>query len=134
MAASYLLDTNAVIAALKGSASIANRMARLAPSRLHLSAIVLAELEAGAKKSNDPAKVRAAVVELAGHFEPLPFDADAAQAYGRIRAALERKGHPIGPMDGLIAAQALSRGLVLVTDNEREFKRVPGLHCENWQR
>ena len=62
----------------------------------------------------------------------LPFDADCAIVYGRIRAALQRKGSPIGPMDMLIAAQALAAGLVLVTDNLREFRRVPGLQCENW--
>ena len=64
----------------------------------------------------------------------LPFDADCAAAYGRIRAALERKGASIGPMDVLIAAQAVARDLVLVTDNLREFRRVPGLQCENWMR
>lgn len=134
MAASYLLDTNAIIAALNGSASMSNRLAKLAPSRVHLSAIVLAELQAGAEKCRAPAKAHAAIAELTQHFEPLPFDADAAHACGRIRAALERKGKLIGPMDLLIAAQAISRGLALVTDNEREFKRVPGLHCENWLR
>ena len=62
----------------------------------------------------------------------LEFDSEDAIAYARIREALERKGKPIGPLDTLIAAQAVARGLTLVTNNEREFKRVPGLRVENW--
>ena len=65
---------------------------------------------------------------------PLPFAAMDAHAYGRIRTALERKGAVIGPLDLLIAAQAVARDLVLVSDNLREFRRVPGLRCENWMR
>ena len=135
MPASYLLDSNVIIAALKGEPrALLNRLAQLAPERLHISAIVLAELTTGAEKSAQPARARAALAELSAVMAPLPFDADAADAYGRIRCSLERKGRSIGPMDLLIAAQALSRDLVLVTDNVREFKRVPGLSCENWMR
>ncbi|MHB8311578.1 MAG: PIN domain-containing protein, partial [Metallibacterium sp.] len=64
----------------------------------------------------------------------LPFEDVDAAAYARIRAVLERKGAGIGPLDMLIAAQAVARELVLVTDNLREFRRVPGLRCENWMR
>ena len=135
MAAAYLLDTNAVIAALRGeSKSMLSRLAQLAPSRLQLSALVLAELLTGAEKSTHPARARAALAELTAYMTPLPFDDAAADAYARIRAMLERKGKPIGPIDGLIAAQAVSRSMVLVTANLREFKRVPGLDCENWMR
>ena len=135
MATTYLLDTCIVIAALKGEPrALLNRLADIAPSRLHLSSMVLAELYAGSEKSRDPAAHTADITDLTQGMTPLPFDADCAQAYGRIRAALERKGANIGPMDLLIAAQAVARGMVLVTDNLREFKRVPGLHCENWLR
>lgn len=67
-------------------------------------------------------------------MESLPFATADALAYAKIRAALERKGHLIGALDMLIAAQAVARDLVLVTDNLREFKRVPGLKAENWLR
>lgn len=108
------------------------RMATIAPQRLHLSSIVLAELVAGAEKSQRQVQTVSAVRDLAASMTLAAFDADDALTYGRIRAALERKGTPIGPMDLLIAAQALARGLVLVTGNLREFKRVPGIQCESW--
>ena len=73
-----------------------------------------------------------ALLEFLVPFSVLAFDDSAARVYGRIRAALERQGPPIGPMDMLIAAHALSEDLVLVTKNEREFRRVPGLSVENW--
>lgn len=135
MSATYLLDTNTVIAALKGQPrALLNRLAELAPERLGLSSIVLAELCIGAEKSRDCARHKVDIAELTRSMTPQPFDADCAIAYGRIRAALERSGNAIGPMDMLMAAQALSAGLVLVTDNLREFRRVPGLTCENWMR
>jgi len=135
MATAYLLDTCIIIAALKGEPrALLNRLAGIAPSRLHLSSLVLAELYAGSEKSRDPAAHKADIADLAQGMPPLPFGADCAQAYGRIRAVLERKGASIGPIDLLIAAQAASAGMVLVTDNLREFKRVPGLLCENWLR
>jgi tRNA(fMet)-specific endonuclease VapC len=135
MATAYLLDTCIIIAALKGEPrALLNRLSIIAPNRLHLSSMVLAELYAGSEKSRNPAAHKADIADLTHGMTPLPFDADCTQAYGRIRAHLERKGASIGPMDLLIAAQAVSTGLVLVTDNLREFKRVPGLHCENWLR
>lgn len=135
MAAAYLLDTNTIIAAIKGAPhALLNRIVTLAPSRLHLSALVYAELQYGAGKSQHGAKARAALDVIVTGFDRVAFDADDAMTYGRIRAALERKGAMIGAMDCLIAAQAVTRGLVLVTDNLREFRRVPGLTCENWMR
>ncbi|MGQ0622361.1 MAG: type II toxin-antitoxin system tRNA(fMet)-specific endonuclease VapC [Panacagrimonas sp.] len=133
MAARYLLDTNILIAAIGGeSAKLLNRIATLAPERLCLSSIVLAELLTGAEKSQLPAHNKARLTVLVEGMETLPFDADDAASYGRIRAALERAGQTIGPLDMLIAAQALTRKLVLVTANLKEFQRVPGLKCENW--
>ncbi len=135
MADSYLLDTCTIIAALKGEPrSLLNRLASLAPNRLHLSSIVLAELLYGAEKSQRTAPVRSALDVVTRGFTALPFLDTDATTYGRIRAALERKGANIGPLDLLIAAQAVARDLVLVTDNLREFRRVPGLRCENWMR
>ncbi|MGH8163806.1 MAG: type II toxin-antitoxin system VapC family toxin [Rhodanobacteraceae bacterium] len=135
MASGYLLDTCTIVAAIRGeSRAVLNRMAALAPNRLFLSALVRAELLYGAEKSRHGAQSRASLQVVEQGCEPLPFEADDAFAYGRIRATLERKGASIGPMDLLIAAQAVARGLVLVTDNLREFRRVPGLKCENWMR
>lgn len=133
MAALYLFDTNVFIVTLKGeSPKLLNRLARLAPDRLRLSSVVLAELLTGVEKSSNPTGGLQALEELTRSFELLPFDRSDAQAYARIRAALEKKGQAIGPLDLLIAAQALSRDLVLVTENMREFRRVPGLVCESW--
>ena len=135
MADAYLLDSCTIIAALRGEpAALLNRLVTIAPNRLHLSSIVLAELATGAEKSPDRARKRKALAELTDGMVPLPFAAMDAHAYGRIRAALERKGAVIGPLDLLIAAQAVARDLVLVSDNLREFRRVPGLRCENWMR
>lgn len=135
MADSYLLDTCTIIAALKGEPrSLLNRLASLAPNRLHLSSIVLAELATGAEKGNDTAHRKADINDLMAAMTPVPFEAADTATYARIRAALERKGANIGPLDQLIAAQAVARDLVLVTDNLREFRRVPGLRCENWMR
>lgn len=135
MADAYLLDSCTIIAALRGEpAALLNRLVTIAPNRLHLSSIVLAELATGAEKSPDRVRKRKALAELTDGMVPLPFAAMDAHAYGRIRAALERKGAVIGPLDLLIAAQAVARDLVLVSDNLREFRRVPGLRCENWMR
>jgi len=135
MAAGYLLDTNIFSALLRGEpGSLLNRIANLAPERLCVSSLVLGELLAGAEKSDRRAATLGAIRDVIADMAHAPFNEDDAAAYARIRAALERKGANIGPMDMLIAAQAVSRGLVLVTDNLREFKRVPGLSCENWLR
>lgn len=135
MAASYLLDTNILSAALRGAPhALLNRLAGMALERLYVSALVVAELATGAELGQRRATTLAAVRDLIGGMAPLPLDADDAMAYARIRAALERKGQMIGQIDCLIAAQAVARGLVLVSDNLREFRRVPGLKCENWLR
>lgn len=134
MAAEHLLDSNIIIAALNGSSRpLLNRLAGLAPQRLHLSSIVLAELLTGVAKSGPGAAARRATLnELVDGLTLAPFDSGAAEVYARARAKMELKGQAIGPLDLLIAAQALSCGLVLVTDNLREFRRVPDLVCENW--
>jgi tRNA(fMet)-specific endonuclease VapC len=133
--ARYLLDSNILIAAIKGEpTSLLNKLAGLAPERLCLSSVVLAELFTGAEKSRESDRRKADLAELTQGMEVVPFDGGDAAVYGYVRAALETKGEGIGPLDMLIAAQAVNRGLVMVTANLKEFRRIPGLKCENWLR
>jgi tRNA(fMet)-specific endonuclease VapC len=135
MSARYLLDSDVLIAGLKGEpASLLNRLAGLASERFCLSTVVMGELLTGAEKGRTPEASKAAFAVITAGMEIIPFDAEAAHTYGALRATLERKGQMIGPLDLLIAAQAVSRELVLVSGNLREFRRVPGLLCENWIR
>ena len=94
--------------------------------------LLLHELEFGIAKSQRPEANRAALALLLANLQVVDFNAGVAVHYGRIRAVLEAAGTPIGPNDLLIAAHALSLGATLVTDNLREFARVPGLAVENW--
>ena len=97
-----------------------------------ISSITLAELEYGAAKSSHPEQNHEALLSFSAPLEILPFDDQAALHYGEIRADLERSGQPIGAMDLLIAAHARSIPLKLVTNNTREFARVPRPLMENW--
>ena len=97
-----------------------------------ISAITLAELQHGAEKSSNPAANLAVVEDLCSRLEVLPYGAKAAQHYGAIRATLEKQGQMIGVNDLHIAAHARSEGLALVSNNLREFERVPALQFENW--
>ncbi len=128
----YVLDTNILIASLKGVASARNRLESLPLESLRLSAIVLGELAFGAEKSAYGERNRARLNELATRLPLVGLDLPTIQCYAEIRAALERSGTPIGANDTWIAAQAVALGATLVTDNEREFRRVPGLALENW--
>ena len=129
----YLLDSNIIIALLKGEPTrLLNKLAALAPQRLCLSPFVLGELLTGAEKSRSPEHYREVILTATEGMELLPYLADDAAIYARIRAQLEKSGQPIGPVDTLIAAQALRHKLVMVTANMAEFQRVPGLKCENW--
>jgi tRNA(fMet)-specific endonuclease VapC len=98
-----------------------------------LSVVTLAELEVGVAKSKAPATGRHKLGQFLEAYPVLAFAPDAAQHYGEIRAYLEAKGSPIGPLDQLIAAQARSAGALLITANVREFRRVPGLKCVAWR-
>ena len=127
----YLLDTNACIALLNGSPpSLVDRVRRHTSSEFGLPAPVTCELYYGAFKS----RYRNRNLELLDGiaFEVVPFDAADARVAGAVRANLEAVGRPIGPLDTLIAGQALARGLILVTANTQAFIRVEGLHCEDW--
>jgi tRNA(fMet)-specific endonuclease VapC len=131
----YLLDTNACVDYLSGRyPAVVSRIQRSLPSDLGLSAVVVAELRYGADRSARPKANHSRIDVLVAEVPFLDFDLDAASAYGRLRSRLEAAGTPIGPNDMLIAAQALSRGLTVVSDNVGELQRVKGLRLENWRR
>lgn len=130
----YLLDTNTCIGVLNGTSPALRRRQQATPaSRIRLCSVVKAELLYGAEKSARPAQVKQKLIEFFARFKSMPFDDDAAEVYGELRAALGRAGQPIGPNDLLIAAIALAAGLTVVTRNVGEFSRVPGLLVEDWQ-
>ncbi|MGH8225207.1 MAG: type II toxin-antitoxin system VapC family toxin [Gammaproteobacteria bacterium] len=128
----YLLDTNIVIGLLNAADSrLARRVRRHKPETVCISSIVAHELFYGAFKSQRKARNVALVDGL--QFEVLEFDKEDARKAGEIRAALASSGTPIGPYDVFIAGQAKARGMVLVTCNVKEFKRVAGLKIEDWE-
>ena len=128
----YLLDTNIVIYVLKRRPQQVLEIFNTNASRMAISSITLSELIYGAEKSSNVDKNLEAIEEFISHLEVLPYDAKASQHYGQIKAALEKRGEIIGENDIHIAAHAISQGLILVTNNLREFKRVPNLALENW--
>jgi tRNA(fMet)-specific endonuclease VapC len=129
----HLLDTDISIHIIKKRPpSVLKRLRSHQLEQIAVSAITVAELELGVAKSQHPERNRIALAEFLIPLALIDFDCGAAQAYGGLRAALESKGAPIGAMDMLIAAQAVSRGLILVTNNTKEFRRVGALHVENW--
>jgi tRNA(fMet)-specific endonuclease VapC len=132
VAALYLLDTNILIAALKGRLGVQKRLNSLPLSAMRLSTIVLGELEFGAEKSAHGERNRIRLATLAQRLPLVGIDFDTTRHYAQVRVLLEGKGIPIGANDTWIAAQALTINATLVTDNEREFSRVPGLMLENW--
>lgn len=128
----YLLDTNIVIYVIKRRPIEVLSRFNANATRMAISAITLAELMHGAEKSSQRDANLAVVEDFCSRLEVLPYGMKAAQHYGAIRAALERDGQTIGVNDLHIAAHARSEGLVLVTNNLREFERVPALELENW--
>ena len=130
----YLLDTNMVSDLVRTpQGRVAARVAAVGESSVCTSIIVAAELRYGSAKKGS-ARLTAQLEAVLGALAVLPLEAPADATYGRLRTALERAGRPIGGNDLLIAAQAVALGHTLVTDNEREFGRVPDLSCENWLR
>ena len=128
-----MLDTNICIYIIKQRPhSVLQRFSSFQVGDIGISTIALAELEYGATQSAQPKRNREALGEFISALDVAAFDRPATEAYGKIRAALGKKGRPIGAMDLLIAAHALSLGVQLVTNNEREFKQVPELKVENW--
>ncbi|MDO9002186.1 MAG: type II toxin-antitoxin system VapC family toxin [Aquabacterium sp.] len=132
MTARFLLDTNICIYTIKQTPlAVIERLRQHASDTLAVSSITAAELYFGVAKSGS-ARNRLALSQFLSSLQILPFDQAAADVYGNVRAHLERSGTPIGPLDTQIAAHALALGFTMVTNNTREFERVPGLKVENW--
>ena len=130
----YLLDTNICVDAMSDRyPRVAARIRRLSPHNVYISPIVVAELRYGADKSDRSRANHTKINDFIQDLQCLDFNLDAAAEYGRIRVGLEVVGQTIGANDLLIAAQALSKQLILVTDNLKEFQRVKGLQIENWR-
>ena len=127
----YLLDTNSIIAILKGHAQFLKRLRQHQPQDVAVSAIVAHELFYGAYKGQRTVANLARIDAL--RFEVLEFDREDALHSGQLRAELALSGTPIGPYDVLIAGQAIARGLTLITHNLREFQRAPGLQVDDWE-
>lgn len=131
----HMLDTNICIYVMKRKPEAVLQRFKAAieaEGGLCISSITLAELEYGMQHSSAPARNERMLLQFLAPMTILPFDARAASAYGVIRAHLQSQGTPIGPLDTLIAGHAKVEGLTLVTNNVREFARVPGLKVENW--
>lgn len=128
----FLLDTDTCIYALKQNAAVLQVLLAQSPEDIALSVITEAELRTGAAKSASPAKTLRLLESFLQPLNILEFTSGDAASYAQVRAKLERAGTPIGPLDTLIAAQAVARKLVLVSNNEREFGRIPGLQIQNW--
>ena len=133
MPLTYLLDTNTCIYIInRRPPHVAEKFAQYHPDAIGLSAITLAELRYGVEKSGSQRNAEVLEAFIAP-LEVVPFEAAVTLTYARIRSELEKQGkQPIGAMDLLIAAHALSLGLTLVTHNRKEFDRVAGLNIENW--
>lgn len=128
----YLLDTNICIYVInQRPPAVLKKFLAHEEDGLAISAITASELYWGVRKSGS-ARNLAALEKFLAPLVVMDYDLAAARAYGELRAALERKGVPIGPLDMQIAAHALALDLVLVSNNLREFKRVPGLKFDNW--
>lgn len=133
MAARFLLDSDICVYALSGRhPQVVRTLDRKLPGQVAVSVIAFGELLLGAAKSSDPRAARQRIAALTRIAAVLPLPPEAAQFYGTIRATLEQSGTLIGPNDLWIAAHARAEKLILVSNNQREFKRVKGLRVENW--
>jgi len=130
----YMLDTNAASAAMRGTAGLDERLRALQPAQWCISAVTHAELRYGAALRPDSVKVARYVDGFLSVARTEPWGAAAADAHGRLRAELRRRGTPIGDYDEMIAAHALVLRAVLVTDNVKHFEHIEGLMLENWIR
>jgi len=129
----YMLDTDICIYIIKKrSALVLNKLELLLPEQILISSVTIGELIYGVEKSEQREKNHSALKNFMQPFTISSFDADAALELGKIRAHLEKKGQIIGIFDLMIAAQARALDVILVTNNEREFRRVPELRVENW--
>lgn len=129
----YLLDTNICIAIINRKANqIVDRFKICSVGDIGLSSITVAELVCGAEKSGNPDSNKTALELFFAPLTIVDFNEKAAQIYGKVRSTLERSGTPVGSLDTLIAAHAISLNTILVTNNTREFARVPNLQLEDW--
>ncbi len=129
----FLLDTNTCIYIIKQKpAKVIKRFKRTAISHIGISSITMSELSYGVYKSSKPEQNQMALAQFVAPLEILPYGDEAIHYYGHLRAHLEKSGTPIGALDMLIAAHALSCNCTLVTNNEKEFMRVPDLKIQNW--
>jgi tRNA(fMet)-specific endonuclease VapC len=129
----YMLDTNICIYIIKRKPhDVIERFTRAEIAQIGISAITLSELLYGVFKSSNPEQNEMALMQFIAPLEILPYGDEASRYYGELRAHLEKQGTPIGSLDMLIAAQALSIPCTLVTNNEKEFIRVPNLKIDNW--
>lgn len=128
----YMLDTNICIFTVKNRPDHLREVFNRHHGQMCVSAVSLMELIYGAEKSASPERNLAVVKGFAARLDVLPYDEIAAGHTGQLRAELAKSGTPIGPYDQMIAGHARSRGLIIVTNNRREFDRVPGLRVEDW--
>jgi tRNA(fMet)-specific endonuclease VapC len=126
-----MLDADTVSYALRGHGQVGTRLLEHQPSEVCISAVTLAELNFGAE-ARPSQTIRRAIRRFTTDVAVVPFDVASAERFGVVAAALATRGQPIGLYDTLVAAQALSLGLTVVTNNTRHFSRVPGLAVENW--
>ena len=129
----YMLDTNMCIYIIKKHPeNVLKKFKTFNVGDIYISSITLAELMYGVHKSHHQQKNKTALAEFTSPLEIMPFDGDAAKHYGEIRAYLEKNGTPIGSLDMMIAAHAQCLNLILVTNNKKEFSRIPHLKIEDW--
>lgn len=128
----YLLDTNICIFTIKNRPARVREHFKRFAGQLCISSVTWMELVYGTERSARPQQNLAVIEGLASRLAVLDYDIEAASHTGQIRAELAQRGTPIGPYDQMIAGHARSRGLVVVTNNTREFARVSGLRCEDW--
>ena len=133
MAPSYLLDTNTVSYLVRGASRVlAERVSVTQRNRVAISVVTAMELRFGLAKNPGAKRTKSTVEAFLATVPVVNLPENIAGIYGTVRADLERRGVPIGPLDTIIAAHALALGCTLVTSNCREFRRVPGLRCEDW--
>jgi tRNA(fMet)-specific endonuclease VapC len=129
----FMLDMNTCIYIIKRKPfEVIERFKRTEVSQIGISSITLSELQYGVSKSSRPEQNQMALAQFVAPLEILPFEEDAAQYYGDLRVHLERQRTPIGSLDMLIAAHALSVSCTLVTNNDKEFGHIPNLKIESW--
>jgi tRNA(fMet)-specific endonuclease VapC len=129
----WMLDTDTCIAIIKGKpTSVLRKLRGKSVGQVGISSITLGELAFGAAKSSRREEADAALSEFLLALEIASFDSDAATSYGQLRASLEKRGTPIGPLDTLIGAHAVALDVILVTHNTREFSRIDSVRLDDW--